>query len=67
MAEHDSPRQFLLAAAQLGPIARDEPRRSAVARMLYLMHEAQRRDHRSSPGDDRCDAVSLTTLRYLAA
>ena len=36
-------RQYLVAAAQLGPIARDESRESAVARMVALMHEAHRR------------------------
>jgi len=30
-----------MAAAQMGPVARDEPRRSAVARMLTLMREAK--------------------------
>lgn len=36
-------RQYLLAAAQLGPIARDETRQSAVQRMIVLMQEAHRR------------------------
>lgn len=36
-------RSFVVAAAQLGPIARDEPRSSAVARMLALMAEARDR------------------------
>lgn len=36
-------RQFIAATAQLGPIARDEPRASAVARMQALMVEAHRR------------------------
>jgi len=36
-------RRLILAAAQLGPIARDEPRTSAVARMIALMREAHRR------------------------
>jgi predicted amidohydrolase len=36
-------RRLILAAAQLGPIARDEPRSSAVARMIALMREAHRR------------------------
>ncbi|MEQ8968334.1 MAG: N-carbamoyl-D-amino-acid hydrolase [Azospirillaceae bacterium] len=36
-------RRFVLAAAQLGPIARDEPRSSAVARMVALMREAKER------------------------
>ena len=34
-------RRFIAAAAQLGPIARDEPRESVVARMLALMTEAK--------------------------
>ena len=33
-------RVLTVAAAQLGPIARDEPRESAVARMVALMEEA---------------------------
>ena len=33
-------RSVTVAAAQLGPIARDEPRQSAVARMMELMREA---------------------------
>ena len=33
-------REVTLAAAQLGPIARDEPRSSAVERMMRLMREA---------------------------
>ncbi|HUK07955.1 MAG TPA: N-carbamoyl-D-amino-acid hydrolase [Stellaceae bacterium] len=33
-----------LAAGQLGPIARDEPRRSVVQRMIALLHEAKARD-----------------------
>jgi len=36
-------RSFIIAAAQLGPIARDEPRSSAVARMIALLREARRR------------------------
>lgn len=36
-------RQYLLAAAQLGPISRNETRESAVQRMIELMHEAHRR------------------------
>ena len=36
-------RRIIVAAAQLGPIARDEPRASAVARMVTLMREAHRR------------------------
>lgn len=34
------PRNLVVAAAQLGPIARDEPRSSAVARMVALMTQA---------------------------
>jgi predicted amidohydrolase len=34
------PRILTVAAAQLGPIARGEPRRSAVARMIALLREA---------------------------
>lgn len=33
-------RAYLVAAAQLGPIARDEPRSSAVARMVALLRQA---------------------------
>ncbi len=40
------PRQFIAASAQLGPIARDEPRASVVARMLTLIDAARRRDVR---------------------
>lgn len=36
-------RQYLLAAAQLGPIARNESRESAVARMIELMKQAHGR------------------------
>lgn len=36
-------RILTVAAAQLGPIARDEPRQSAVARMLALMQSAKAR------------------------
>jgi len=36
-------RSFIVAAAQLGPIARDEPRASAVARMIGMMEEAHER------------------------
>ena len=36
-------RSFIVAAAQLGPIARDEPRASAVARMVALMQQARDR------------------------
>ncbi|KFE35267.1 N-carbamoyl-D-amino-acid hydrolase [Thioclava atlantica] len=36
-------RRFIAATAQLGPIARDEPRASAVARMQALLIEAHRR------------------------
>ena len=35
------PRSLTLAAAQLGPIARDEPRSSAVARMVALLRRAK--------------------------
>ncbi len=34
------PRPLTVAAAQLGPIARDEPREHAVERMIALLHEA---------------------------
>ncbi len=37
------PRTIVVAAAQLGPIARDEPRSSAVRRMCHLMREAAER------------------------
>ena len=40
------PRQFNVASAQLGPIARTEPRASVVARMLKLLHDCERRDVR---------------------
>jgi len=36
-------RRFIAAAAQLGPIARNEPRSSAVARMIALQRDAHRR------------------------
>ncbi len=36
-------RSFIVAAAQLGPIARDEPRASAVARMVAMMEDAKSR------------------------
>jgi len=36
-------RSFVVAAAQMGPIARTEPRASAVARMIALMEEARAR------------------------
>jgi N-carbamoyl-D-amino-acid hydrolase len=39
-------RQFIVAAAQLGPIARDEPRASAVARMVALMRDSRARGAR---------------------
>jgi len=39
-------RKFVVAGAQLGPIGRDEPRSSAVARMVALMHEAHARGAR---------------------
>ena len=34
-------RPLTVAAAQLGPIGRDEPRASAVARMIRLMEQAK--------------------------
>jgi len=37
------PRLITIAAAQLGPIARDEPRESAVARLCALLREAKDR------------------------
>ncbi len=39
-------RTLMIAAAQLGPIARDETREQAVARMLELLREAKGRDGR---------------------
>ncbi len=36
-------RKYIAASAQLGPIARNEPRSSAVARMVALLREAHRR------------------------
>ena len=36
-------RKYIAAAAQLGPIAKDEPRSSAVARMINLLRDAHRR------------------------
>lgn len=39
-------REFVAAVAQMGPIARDEPRRSAVARLMEMMREAARRKAR---------------------
>ncbi len=39
-------RRFVAAAAQLGPIEREEPRASVVARMLALLETARRRDVR---------------------
>lgn len=39
-------RQFFAAAAQIGPVAREEPRQSVVARMVKLIDEAKRRDVR---------------------
>lgn len=39
-------RRFVVAGAQLGPIARDEPRARAVARMVALMDQAARREAR---------------------
>ncbi|MGY6634679.1 MAG: N-carbamoyl-D-amino-acid hydrolase [Alkalilacustris sp.] len=38
-----TPRSLIVAAAQMGPIARDEPRASAVARMVAMMDEAHAR------------------------
>ena len=39
-------RRFVAAAAQLGPIQRDEPRSTVIARMLALIEKAARRDAR---------------------
>ena len=39
-------RRFCIAAAQMGPIARDETRASAVARMMEMMREAHGRGAR---------------------
>jgi len=39
-------RKICIAAAQMGPIARDEPRASAVARMMEMMREAHGRGAR---------------------
>ncbi|MXN64520.1 N-carbamoyl-D-amino-acid hydrolase [Stappia sp. GBMRC 2046] len=39
-------RKFVLAAAQMGPIAADEPRNSAVTRMIEMMREAKSRGAR---------------------
>ncbi|MGC9420284.1 MAG: N-carbamoyl-D-amino-acid hydrolase [Rhodovulum sp.] len=39
-------RKFIVAAAQMGPIAADEPRASAVARMVEMMREAHARGAR---------------------
>ncbi len=36
-------RHLTVAAAQLGPIARDEPRASVVGRMIDLLHAAKAR------------------------
>ena len=36
-------RQFVVASAQMGPIARDEPRQSCVARMVEMLREAKGR------------------------
>ena len=36
-------REYIAAAAQLGPIEKDEPRSSAVSRMVALLHEAKAR------------------------
>lgn len=37
------PRSVIVAAAQLGPIARDEPRGTVVERLIGLLHAAERR------------------------
>lgn len=39
-------RQFVVASAQMGPIARDEPRQSCVARMVAMLREAHGRGAR---------------------
>ena len=39
-------RKICVAAAQMGPIARDEPRESAIARMMEMMREAHGRGAR---------------------
>ncbi len=39
-------RRFIAAAAQVGPIAREEPREAVVARLVALVEEAARRDVR---------------------
>jgi predicted amidohydrolase len=39
-------RKFIVAGAQLGPIAKSEPRSSAVARMIEMMREAKSRGAR---------------------
>lgn len=39
-------RKFIVAGAQLGPIAREEPRASAVARMIEMLREAKSRGAR---------------------
>lgn len=39
-------RRFISAVAQLGPIARDEPRESAIARLCVMMREAEERGAR---------------------
>ncbi|WP_343081435.1 N-carbamoyl-D-amino-acid hydrolase [Ostreiculturibacter nitratireducens] len=36
-------RKFIVAGAQMGPITKDEPRASAVARMCTMMHKAHER------------------------
>ena len=36
-------RQFIVAAAQMGPIAKEEPRRSCVARLIAMLREAHSR------------------------
>lgn len=39
-------RQFVVASAQMGPIARDEPRQSCVARMVEMLRDAHSRGAR---------------------
>ena len=39
-------RKFIAAVAQMGPIARDEPRSSSVHRMMEMMREASAHDAR---------------------
>jgi predicted amidohydrolase len=47
------PRHLTVGAAQLGPIARNEPRQQVVARLIALMREAH---------SFRCDVVAFTEL-----